>query len=330
MPIVMMSLQPFLLIVLFVHAFRYAAGLPFELQHQEDTTIAYTTSSTTTRRRAHHTATTDDASSSSIFEATIATSMMEHAVVGGLHEHQHVASTQESNQQEAHVGGSEQKSVPNVNDSDDNEDQQPFCRGMPMTMFMDGFHWSLWRRSHNNTSSSALPAAADMVHKPPRCLVYFVSSWELSEEGKFKGAMVFSFLMGLLMEGLSAMRAAVSRHGEKSHSSAKRKRNLHHVLMTLIYALQGLLGYLLMFLTMAYSVELVLSTVLGLVVGNLCLIRYEYPKASSRRVDYVPPTTTPTPTQPSASTATATTTYSHCPEREPLLASASSNPGIVV
>lgn len=285
-----------------------------------------------------------DESSSSIFATAIATRMER---MNELHDH--FASTHQDSKQEekdqipvmpepAAVTIANHNSPNSDDDSDDSdsEDQQPpFCSGMPMTMFMDGFHWSLfWRGSHNETNTTTTTTTTT---KPPRCLVYFVSSWELSEEGKFKGAMVFSFLMGLLMEGLSAMRSAVSRQGEKSAGSSSsshnillsnRQRHLHHFLMTFIYAVQGLLGYLLMFLAMAYSMELVLSTVLGLVVGNVCLIRYEYPKASSRRVDYVPPT--------AASTTAATTTLAfnnnkqnnnnNCAEREPLLSASSSNP----
>jgi Ctr copper transporter family len=316
----MMMLHHILVLVLFVHAFRLAVCFPFlvdglQQQQHEDDTVGSENAATATRGRSHHTAADD--SSSSIF-ATEVTARMEELLDG---HHDHLASTQDSE----NVPVLQQKSPADSvnsgdNSSDDSDDDQlPFCSGMPMSMFMDGFHWSLWR-SHNDTTNNSTAATTT---KPPRCLVYFVSSWELSQEGKFKGAMVFSFLMGLLMEGLSAMRAAVSRQGEKS--SSRRRRNLHHFLMTFIYSLQGLLGYLLMFLAMAYSMELVLSTVLGLVVGNLCLIRYEYPKASSRRVDYVPP---PGPASTAASTtlATAAQTSSNCPEREPLLA-CSSNRG---
>jgi hypothetical protein len=291
---------------------------------------AHATPHETTRMRTTRNAAEVD-ESSSIFRAAIAT-QLEHL--------DHLVSPQDSKQKDGNVpsmpvvatvaANHKEKTTTTTHGGQDargdggdtSADDEPFCRGMPMTMFMDGFHWSLWWRSHNTTTTATTTTT---TAKPPHCLVYFVSSWELSDEGKFKGAMVFSFLMGLLMEGLSAMRAAVSRQGEKHHhhtsSNTNRQRRLHHFLMTFIYAIQALLGYLLMFLAMAYSMELVLSTILGLVVGNLCLIRYEYPKASSRRVDYVPPP----PSTPTTTAATQPSNNSNCPEREPLLPS-SSNP----
>jgi hypothetical protein len=42
-----------------------------------------------------------------------------------------------------------------------------------------------------------------------------------------------------------------------------------HLLLTLIYACQAILGYIIMLITMAYSVELLASVIAGLVAGNL-------------------------------------------------------------
>jgi hypothetical protein len=131
------------------------------------------------------------------------------------------------------------------------DDDNTFCRGMYMTMFMDGFHSSLGRPKD----------------KPSRCLTYFVSSWRLSEKGKFIGAMMFSFLFALMTESLSACRGLVVRncHGKRLRKS----------LLTLIYALQSTAGYLLMFAAMSYSKELLLSVVVGLMVGNRLFMRYD-------------------------------------------------------
>jgi hypothetical protein len=131
------------------------------------------------------------------------------------------------------------------------DDDNTFCRGMYMTMFMDGFHFSLGRPKD----------------KPSRCLTYFVSSWRLSEKGKFIGAMMFSFLFALMTEGLSACRGLVVRH---CHG-----RRLRKSLLTLIYALQSTAGYLLMFAAMSYSKELLASVVVGLMVGNRLFMRYD-------------------------------------------------------
>jgi hypothetical protein len=131
------------------------------------------------------------------------------------------------------------------------DNDNTFCHGMYMTMFMDGFQWSLGRPKD----------------KPSRCLAYFVSSWRLSEKGKFVGAMMFSFLFALMTEGLSGCRGLVVRncHG----------RRLRKSLLTLIYALQSTAGYLLMFAAMSYSKELLLSVVVGLMVGNRLFMRYD-------------------------------------------------------
>ena len=57
---------------------------------------------------------------------------------------------------------------------------EDFCKGMYMTMFMDGFHWSL------------------LFRPSPQCLNYFVQSWRLENASKFRGAMLFTFLLTLV------------------------------------------------------------------------------------------------------------------------------------
>lgn len=68
-----------------------------------------------------------------------------------------------------------------------------------MAMFMDGFHRSL----HGNGTEGGQTTTMD-------CLVYLVSGWVLDDADKFKGAMVFSFLLAILMEALSAIRGTAS------------------------------------------------------------------------------------------------------------------------
>lgn len=132
----------------------------------------------------------------------------------------------------------------------DNGNNTEFCRGMYMTMFMDGFHWTI-------------------LKKPPsmQCLNFFVRSWRLENAGKFKGAMLFTFLLAVLVEGLSSARVNVV------HNMANRKRQ--HALLTVIYGLQAMLGFILMLVTMSFSIELVLSVIGGLVTGNLLFMRYD-------------------------------------------------------
>ena len=144
-----------------------------------------------------------------------------------------------------------------------NKDEPPanFCEGMYMTMFMDGFHWSLFLRPS------------------PQCLNYFVQSWRLDNASKFRGAMLFTFLLAILVEGLSSARSVLVR----SNHNFLADRQHQHLALTAIYAVQTLLGYILMLVTMSFSIELFLSVVTGLMVGNLLFIRYS--SSSSHAID---------------------------------------------
>lgn len=138
----------------------------------------------------------------------------------------------------------------NMSDDDGTDADNDFCNpSMSMSMFMDGFHRSL-----------------NSQKKQP-CLIYFVSGWLLDDQDKFKGAVVYSFLLAILMESLSAVRGAASHYVRSPLS--------RFLVLTLIYGVQGLLGYLLMFLAMTFSVEILLAAVVGLAVGNLAFFRYQ-------------------------------------------------------
>ncbi|EEC45030.1 predicted protein [Phaeodactylum tricornutum CCAP 1055/1] len=156
--------------------------------------------------------------------------------------------------------------MPDQTDGGHAHDKDKFCSGMmPMSMFMDGFRVTLNRPEND-------------------CLMYFVQSWTLKDADSFKGACVFSFLLAVFLEGLSAVRSTVQRN-------TSQPRWTRHGLLTAIYAVQALLGYLVMFLAMSYSIELVFSAVFGLAFGNLVFFRYEslapqprsHPAAPSRR-----------------------------------------------
>lgn len=155
-------------------------------------------------------------------------------------------------------------------------------------MFMDGFHRSLLPHHNNNTNDNHRQAQ-------PACLIYFVSGWILDDEDKFKGAMMFSFLLGLCMEILSASRGAASHY-------VRRPAWARVLCLTTIYAVQGLLGYLLMFLAMTFSLEIILATVLGLCVGNLAFFRYEDFQPHRKRRNNGNDTTTTTTISQSAET----------------------------
>jgi Ctr copper transporter family len=144
--------------------------------------------------------------------------------------------------------------------------QTEFCQGMYMTMFMDGFHWTM-----------LLPRG----RPSSQCLNYFLANWKLGNPSQFRGAMLFSFLLALLLEGLSVARTACIRYfvtlelDRLSRTSESRWNGfLQHLCLTIIYGLHALLGYLLMFIVMSYSVELVASVIVGLIVGNRLWMPY--------------------------------------------------------
>ena len=137
-----------------------------------------------------------------------------------------------------------------------------------MTMYMDGFFLSM--------RQSNLP-----------CLCYYFRSWVLSDRGSFQGAMIYSFLMALLTQGLSAVRAEVMKH-------MKGQKRVQKSLMVLIYIVQQTLGYLIMLTAMMYSIELLFSVVLGVAAGHRLFVRDPniFPSSSSstiqRRKQYRP------------------------------------------
>jgi Ctr copper transporter family len=120
--------------------------------------------------------------------------------------------------------------------------------GMKMVMYMRGFHWSTAKQQ------DLLP-----------CLHFYVGSWGLVDLASFQGAMVFTFLLALLTQGLSAVRAVVVKH-----VTSKQPKK---AFLLLIYVLQSLMGYLIMLIAMMYSWELLLSVVLGVMMGNRLFIK---------------------------------------------------------
>lgn len=120
-------------------------------------------------------------------------------------------------------------------------------------MFMDGFH-------------SSLDRAQD-------CLSYFVRNWTLDDRSKFIGAMLYSFLLAMIMEALSAVRVSMQRQARHAGSCLQQRPRLRATLLTAVYTAQGLLGYLIMLLTMSFSMELLASVLVGLMVGNVLFFK---------------------------------------------------------
>jgi Ctr copper transporter family len=173
----------------------------------------------------------------------------------------------------------------------DSENGTSFCdNSMTTSMFMDGFHSSLL----SVTSSPSLrsgeafnspdDAGSNSPEPPsprplPSCLSYLSPSLELSSPGRFALAMLASFLFAFSLEALTALKSAAVFSKRRSPASPtgtsgddngalrfgpRQRRSL----LALLYGLQGLLGFILMLVIMAYSVELVASVVAGVMVGH--------------------------------------------------------------
>jgi hypothetical protein len=141
-----------------------------------------------------------------------------------------------------------------------NSTEQQFCKnmGMPMVMYMRGFHMS------TRSASTSLP-----------CLSYYFRSWVLDDRGHFNGAMVYSFLLALLTQCLSAVRAVVVRHVTT--------KGTRKILLITIYTVQQFMGYLIMLIAMMYSVELLFAVVVGVALGNRIFVKGDPPDFRRRR-----------------------------------------------
>jgi hypothetical protein len=171
---------------------------------------------------------------------------------------------------------------------------------MTMSMFMDGFHSSLvptpFDANTSSSSSTTPPEARSLLS----CLAYLSPSLELSSRSRFAWAMLATFLLAVTLEALSALRCRIHCGGHPAGKNQgvgtriQRSRNSNsngmssgsdsgwqsslprqtsprtrHLLLTAIYACQAVLGYIIMLITMAYSVELLASVIAGLMAGNL-------------------------------------------------------------
>ena len=132
-----------------------------------------------------------------------------------------------------------------------NSMENEFCNGMSMIMAMGGFQWSLFSKGD--------------------CITYFAPNWKLNSAGKFQGAMVYSFLLAMLTEGITSFQAWIRRF---------LKGKLRKVVMAILYAVQQWLGYIIMLVAMTYSLELLGCILLGLMTG-----RWLFPNAKQERRD---------------------------------------------
>ena len=109
---------------------------------------------------------------------------------------------------------------------------------------MDGFQWALKGES--------------------QCINLYFQSWTLDSVGKFVGAMIGVVLLGMSTEGISRYRHNLN---VKSRTASLGERKKLSYIQTGLHGVHAFVGYILMLATMTYSMELLLSVILGLVVG---------------------------------------------------------------
>eukprot|EP00566_Odontella_aurita_P001495 CAMPEP_0113553588 /NCGR_PEP_ID=MMETSP0015_2-20120614/15696_1 /TAXON_ID=2838 /ORGANISM="Odontella" /LENGTH=239 /DNA_ID=CAMNT_0000454673 /DNA_START=291 /DNA_END=1010 /DNA_ORIENTATION=+ /assembly_acc=CAM_ASM_000160 len=125
-----------------------------------------------------------------------------------------------------------------------------------MAMYMSGFQWSLF---------------ADPSEVP--CLNLFSPSWTLDTRPKFFLGMLAVLLLALVTEGVSFLRMKMSkkpieRERRRRNSRTWRGKRKASLFRLGLHGLQALLGYLLMIAAMTYSIELLLSAIVGLIIGH--------------------------------------------------------------
>jgi len=124
-------------------------------------------------------------------------------------------------------------------------DNSDFCRGnLGTVMYMDAFHWSF---------KGGFP-----------CINLFFASWTLDTKVKFLLGMLGVICFAMSVEGVSRLRRVVAHRAQKS---APEERGRYSLYQTSLHGLHALSGYLLMLVTMTYSWELILSVIVGLMIG---------------------------------------------------------------
>jgi len=151
-------------------------------------------------------------------------------------------------------------------------------------MYMDGFHMTM-SGGH-------------------QCLNLYFPTWTLNTRPKFLGACAGILLLSFLTEGLSKLRYKITASSKSARSSNRRRnqqqnnnnettitppeevirttsdwinkctdffiglnKRLLHLMISVLHGVQALLGYVLMLAGMTFSIELLLSVIIGLGIG---------------------------------------------------------------
>ena len=131
-------------------------------------------------------------------------------------------------------------------DIESSDNGMDFCSGMSMTMSMGGFQSALFSRS------------------PADCITFLFTDWKLDHPGKFVSAMICTFVLAVVSEGITHGQAHV-----RNNYLARTPKGQRKAIMTLLYGFQQLVGWTLMLIAMTFSIELFASVVVGLFFGKL-------------------------------------------------------------
>jgi Ctr copper transporter family len=99
-----------------------------------------------------------------------------------------------------------------------------------------------------------------------RCLSLLLPSWTLDSRGKFLCACGGVVAFAVAVEGLTKLRY-YQQQQQQLQQQRRSSSSLLVMLVPLLHGLQALAGYLLMLIAMTYSVELLLSVMIGLALG---------------------------------------------------------------
>lgn len=133
---------------------------------------------------------------------------------------------------------------------------KPMMSGGGMTMYMNGFSFSL-----SNTSSKS--------KQPKPCLTFFLEGVTLDTRFKFFFAMISIIGLGIIVEGIAySKRQYIAGVKKKRLNGNEHEFMKAKAIFTVFQCLQALTGYILMLSAMTYSIELLLSAVVGLACGS--------------------------------------------------------------
>ena len=143
----------------------------------------------------------------------------------------------------------------------DNTDSSLFClhKVDAIVMQMSGIRSSLFASN------------SDQAH----CLNLFFREWTLDDTWKFVLAMIFVFVVSFFAESISVLqrkwfnRCRCQEVDEEGKSTIAISLRHQKIILALFYGIQASVYYMLMLVIMTYSLELILSVLIGVVSGFL-------------------------------------------------------------